>query len=295
MKKAFTLIELLVVIAIIAILAAILFPVFAQAKAAAKRTAEISNLKNITLGVILYSGDADDQLVPIYQANWSRPRHEIILWKDSIYPYIKNGGRLPKTNGGFYTAAEQGDGGIFAAPTSDGNWSTFSDGGNTYRGDTSSRFPRAYALNADAGKNEFQGDQDAESEDATVWQRAYTWDNNPIYVRGGSGSVGVLENIAGTAMMFGTRTPYPNIYSRYFAYRCDTNWCGNGNNQQSYARGMGTKQVGLAYFDGHVNSVNAFKSFSDDVYGMYRVRVTGSGWPGAPAVTFYMSEIGEWR
>ena len=62
MKKAFTLIELLVVIAIIAILAAILFPVFAQAKAAAKGTQSISNQKQIGLSIVLYAGDYDDVL-----------------------------------------------------------------------------------------------------------------------------------------------------------------------------------------------------------------------------------------
>ena len=61
MRKAFTLIELLVVIAIIAILAAILFPVFAQAKAAAKKTADLSNHKQIIAGIMLYAGDNDDQ------------------------------------------------------------------------------------------------------------------------------------------------------------------------------------------------------------------------------------------
>jgi prepilin-type N-terminal cleavage/methylation domain-containing protein len=60
MKKAFTLIELLVVIAIIAILAAILFPVFAQAKVAAKKAVSISNQKQIGLSIIMYAGDADD-------------------------------------------------------------------------------------------------------------------------------------------------------------------------------------------------------------------------------------------
>ncbi len=59
-ETAFTLIELLVVIAIIAILTAILFPVFAQAKAAAKKTACISNLHQVGLAIAMYRNDADD-------------------------------------------------------------------------------------------------------------------------------------------------------------------------------------------------------------------------------------------
>jgi prepilin-type N-terminal cleavage/methylation domain-containing protein len=62
-KRAFTLIELLVVIAIIAILAAILFPVFAQAKLAAKGAASLSNVKQITLAEIMYQNDYDDDFV----------------------------------------------------------------------------------------------------------------------------------------------------------------------------------------------------------------------------------------
>jgi len=68
MKKAFTLIELLVVIAIIAILAAILFPVFAQAKLAAKKAAGMAQMKQIGTGLQIYLGDNDDAL-PGYR--WS--------------------------------------------------------------------------------------------------------------------------------------------------------------------------------------------------------------------------------
>jgi prepilin-type N-terminal cleavage/methylation domain-containing protein len=80
MKKAFTLIELLVVIAIIAILAAILFPVFAQAKLAAKKTVSLSTQKQIGLGLIMYAGDADD----LY------PREDGCTLNDSIVTKFNN-------------------------------------------------------------------------------------------------------------------------------------------------------------------------------------------------------------
>jgi len=98
MKKAFTLIELLVVIAIIAILAAILFPVFAQAKAAAKKTSSLSNCKQLALGVIMYGGDSDD-IVPV-AASWNQsdalvffgaPNGGYKPWSHLVYPYTKNG------------------------------------------------------------------------------------------------------------------------------------------------------------------------------------------------------------
>ncbi len=66
MRRGFTLIELLVVVAIIAILAAILFPVFARAKEAAKKTQCLSNLKQLDLAWLLYAGDADEVCAPSY-------------------------------------------------------------------------------------------------------------------------------------------------------------------------------------------------------------------------------------
>ncbi len=88
MKRAFTLIELLVVIAIIAILAAILFPVFAQAKAAAKKTNDLSQLKNQATATLLYSGDADDLFLGYgYTGKSGRLAPH---WADVTQPYVKN-------------------------------------------------------------------------------------------------------------------------------------------------------------------------------------------------------------
>jgi prepilin-type N-terminal cleavage/methylation domain-containing protein len=95
MRRAFTLIELLVVIAIIAILAAILFPVFAQAKAAAKITSSLSGLKQIALGLNMYAGDFDDTAVPNY--GWvenpavdNNVYHYNNTWVGRTFPYVKN-------------------------------------------------------------------------------------------------------------------------------------------------------------------------------------------------------------
>jgi len=91
MKKAFTLIELLVVIAIIAILAAILFPVFAQAKAAAKKTADLSNTKQIGTAVQIYLNDSDDTYPSAYYyINNLNSSGGYAHWSGVLQPYVKN-------------------------------------------------------------------------------------------------------------------------------------------------------------------------------------------------------------
>ena len=83
-RSGFTLIELLVVIAIIAILAAILFPVFAQAREKARQTSCLANTKQVALGTLMYVQDYDEVLPLVYDLN------TLGSWTDRIQPYVKN-------------------------------------------------------------------------------------------------------------------------------------------------------------------------------------------------------------
>jgi prepilin-type N-terminal cleavage/methylation domain-containing protein len=90
----FTLIELLVVIAIIAILAAILFPVFAQARQAARGASSQSNLKQLSLGILMYIQDNDETFPPDIEWTVQGPINiggPVVLWGWEIVPYLKNG------------------------------------------------------------------------------------------------------------------------------------------------------------------------------------------------------------
>ena len=88
-RTGFTLIELLVVIAIIAILAAILFPVFARARENARRASCQSNVKQILLGVFQYTQDYDEKYMPMYTNDPARTP-DIVYWPQLVEPYLKS-------------------------------------------------------------------------------------------------------------------------------------------------------------------------------------------------------------
>ncbi|MBU0611241.1 MAG: DUF1559 domain-containing protein [Armatimonadetes bacterium] len=108
MRRGFTLIELLVVIAIIAILAAILFPVFAKAREKARQTSCLSNVKQISLGIVMYMADYD-QRTPAARFGYEGAEH--ITWKRVIFPYVKNWN-------------------LFECPSKPGHWTSACAGSN---------------------------------------------------------------------------------------------------------------------------------------------------------------------
>src|SRR5262245_11840716 len=99
-RRAFTLIELLVVVAVIAILAGILFPVFAQVREKARQATCLSNAKQIALAMAMYLQDYDEALLPVAMttglpAQPSSPnpllRHaDILMWTQLLQPYVKS-------------------------------------------------------------------------------------------------------------------------------------------------------------------------------------------------------------
>jgi prepilin-type N-terminal cleavage/methylation domain-containing protein len=95
-QRGFTLIELLVVIAIIAILAAVLFPVFAQAREKARQTACLSNSRQLGMAVMMYGQDDDEQIVPWiigdFDPNASNPAASQVVWPALLSSYTKNRG-----------------------------------------------------------------------------------------------------------------------------------------------------------------------------------------------------------
>ncbi len=123
-RSAFTLIELLVVIAIIAILAAILFPVFAQAREKARQTTCLSNEKQIGLAVLQYVQDFDETYPQSEDGTMSGGNPDSRPWHNQVQPYIKNGDT--------YNGVAYGKGGVWSCPSWPESGTSMDDQGQRY-------------------------------------------------------------------------------------------------------------------------------------------------------------------
>jgi len=253
----FTLIELLVVIAIIAILAAILFPVFAQAREKARAATCLSNEKQIGLGIMMYVQDYDET-APLKRVSgvggldwWTA---KMTCWKDGIYPYIKDGGR-PYNNGQPY--ADHGAGGVFACPDNPATWSTaksFGFIGTGNPGDETSRFPRSYALNNWAAVNE-------SGTNKPFWPCA---GDAPC----GDGSFAHINTPASTIMVAETLGAAIDITPNYLSWSTTPDGALSGGGSLSPVQGH-TKRTNAVFFDGHVKSIAPVQSVQDDLWDCY--------------------------
>ncbi|MCW5942241.1 MAG: prepilin-type N-terminal cleavage/methylation domain-containing protein [Fimbriimonadaceae bacterium] len=295
-RKAFTLIELLVVIAIIAILAAILFPVFAQAKTAAKKTVSISNVKQIALGVMMYMGDYDDTYPQSETGGWSTPH---IQWYGMIYPYVKSGDRVSTVNGD----QSWGKDGIFRAPGYPRAIGAGQDGGHSY-GAHFSIFVNNYghagpvdgAPNAAVGQSNLDAPADKvmimeKGANSADWSYPWFHDWQQMWV----GSIATTPGDASTVNRDGVEvyTPGTAVYSPVFDSDCTATTSGAWE-CAAHPRYRYNGVSPMAYADGHASSMKrgAIKWFKNvwfdrramgNSFQWYYDYCKGSGW-GFPCI-----------
>jgi len=201
------LIELLVVIAIIAILAAILFPVFAQARESARTTSCLSNTKQLGLGVLQYIQDYDEKFpLWIYCDNvsaanpvvagpgtadtpWGPWKNNHIGWDKTTQPYIKNVQvfKCPSNDIGVETQADPPDGHDDSAPTGSVNYSMNSHLNAREQSAVSQakvRFPAVCVLLSESSKASSTGESSCETD------AEWGWNGGHAHQLNGDGNVG---------------------------------------------------------------------------------------------------------
>jgi len=250
-RKAFTLIELLVVIAIIAILAAILFPVFAQARESARTTSCLSNTKQVSLGVLQYLQDYDERF-PLWvwcdsvnQGNpgnygpgtpdtpWGPWKNNHIGWDKTVQPYIKNIQvfKCPSNDTGVETNATPNDGGDDQAPTGAVNYSMNSHL-NAREQSTSNiarvRFPAVTILLAESSKASSTGESSCETD------AEWGWNGGHMHQLNGDNNVGA-----------GWDAPYSNSQDKLCHTGVHTQW-GQSDRLRAHKGG-----ANYAFVDGH--------------------------------------------
>ena len=244
-RKGFTLIELLVVIAIIAILAAILFPVFAQARDKARQATEISNMKQLALALRMYAQDYDERNVLMWQSPFTNKFNDAparAWWQYMLFPYVKAVG--------VFTEPSVANPGFFGETEKIPDWMA---------GDSSYRYESGIGLNW----------YHPDNEPGTVTDCGYWGCSVPGWAYGGLGDADVTHPAEGiaigssaNAVVFGPNDQLAaaigaysedlpmNLWPRYEVPGTTPGWISYWNGAPRHAR---TMTVG--FYDGHVKAV----------------------------------------
>lgn len=277
-RRAFTLIELLVVIAIIAILAAILFPVFAQAKLAAKKTVALSNAKQIATAHMIYMGDYDDNLIKAYYgfpadcASWPGNASSYYGWRHALAPYIKSNDMMSDNTNPF--AAKQ-----YWVST----WDSNNDGDVLDQYET---LPTNFAANTNLIGF-------ANGTCAGPW--------TPV----GLTTLDTLEEVAGSILMLPSRAQWNELKMSFVSTVeakpgwCINNNCPGGTNGPIHAVG---KQASFIWADGHAKAKNPVATLDagnanrDDWGSKYALNpVTGVAYTQADRIAYRDTAWGEYK
>lgn len=236
--KAFTLIELLVVIAIIAILAAILFPVFAKARERAKTTACLSNEKQIGLACMTYADDYD----ATYPINRTAVVGGTWTWKRAILPYVKSyeAFRCPSVTE------------YFARNPQTGALGDESNSLPVYRNDKSQWMPTSYAY---SGGFFFETGGDG------------------VHVR--PRRMSEVKDPAGTLFILNTRMSYPDLGPWMMADKCDLkgNDLGTNGNKKYGPFVSHNGRIPFIMADGHVQALKLIQTVQPN--DMWKCGISG--------------------
>jgi prepilin-type N-terminal cleavage/methylation domain-containing protein/prepilin-type processing-associated H-X9-DG protein len=251
-RNGFTLIELLVVIAIIAILAAILFPVFAQAREKARQASCGSNMKQIMTGVKMYNNDYDEQSVPWV---WSGRDVGGIFhpWPELVNPYIKNSAiwlcpSSPRTKDAF--VGTNCAGGSLISSYCWPSWLPYTFWGKPFGVPTGmfAGFPGGVALDDTAHNPKWNSCQ-------LAWGTAnppnYCWNNSVEFVEAPAEAAFLIE---------GYYVAFTPIAGTEFGSACTTGFGADATDRNFYRHNEG---MNIAFCDGHMKWVKGVNFLND--------------------------------